>query len=86
MSPSSPPDCDARGPKPAHSGKNDLAMTAPLSPEIVVVGSINLDVVVPVAQLPMPGQTVLSGGQSRHHGGKGHPGAGRRKGLAARSP
>jgi len=46
-------------------------MIDPLSPEIVVIGSINLDVVVPVAQLPMPGQTVLGGGQSRHHGGKG---------------
>jgi len=38
---------------------------------IAVVGSISLDVVVPVPQLPMPGQAVLGGGQSRHHGGKG---------------
>jgi ribokinase len=38
---------------------------------IAVVGSLNLDVVVPVAQLPLPGQAVLGGGQSRHNGGKG---------------
>ena len=38
---------------------------------VVVVGSINHDVVIDVAALPTPGETVLAGGMSTAHGGKG---------------
>ncbi|WP_256839809.1 ribokinase [Ornithinimicrobium faecis] len=39
--------------------------------EVVVVGSANLDVVVPVARSPRPGETLLGGDIARHPGGKG---------------
>lgn len=39
--------------------------------EVVVVGSLNLDLVVPVARHPAPGETVLGGDSARHPGGKG---------------
>jgi ribokinase len=39
--------------------------------EVVVVGSANIDLVVPVAVLPRPGQTVLGGDHLRAPGGKG---------------
>lgn len=39
--------------------------------EVIVVGSINVDLVVRVADLPEPGQTVVGGEFARHHGGKG---------------
>jgi ribokinase len=39
--------------------------------EVLVVGSINVDLVVRVAQLPAPGQTVSGGTFAQHHGGKG---------------
>jgi ribokinase len=42
-----------------------------MSPEIVVVGSLNLDIVVPVPEHPAPGDTVLGGDHRRHCGGKG---------------
>jgi ribokinase len=42
-----------------------------MSPEIVVVGSLNLDIVVPVPEHPAPGDTVLGGDYRRHCGGKG---------------
>ncbi|WP_212533186.1 ribokinase [Actinospica durhamensis] len=38
---------------------------------IAVVGSLNLDLVVPVARHPVPGQTVLGGDLAQHCGGKG---------------
>ncbi len=38
---------------------------------VVVVGSINVDFVVNVERLPLPGETVLGGTFSRHFGGKG---------------
>lgn len=38
---------------------------------IVALGSINVDLVVAAAHLPAPGETVLGGRFSRHHGGKG---------------
>ncbi|GIJ68383.1 ribokinase [Virgisporangium ochraceum] len=39
--------------------------------ELVVLGSLNLDLVLPVGRLPTPGQTVLGGDLRRHGGGKG---------------
>jgi ribokinase len=39
--------------------------------EVAVVGSANIDLVVPVAALPRPGQTVLGGDHLRAPGGKG---------------
>lgn len=38
---------------------------------IAVCGSINMDVVVPVVTLPMPGETILGGAAVLHPGGKG---------------
>lgn len=40
-------------------------------PMIAVVGSINLDLVVPVPHHPVPGETVLGGNLAEHPGGKG---------------
>ncbi len=38
---------------------------------VAVIGAINVDLVVRGAPLPRPGQTVVGGAFSRHHGGKG---------------
>ncbi len=38
---------------------------------VVVIGSINVDFVVTTDRLPAPGETVLGGRFSTHHGGKG---------------
>ncbi len=38
---------------------------------VVVVGSINVDLVVTADRLPHPGETVLGGSYARHFGGKG---------------
>jgi ribokinase len=38
---------------------------------VIVVGSVNVDLVVSVARLPGPGETVIGGRFERHHGGKG---------------
>ena len=48
-------------------------MTQPGSPnpEIVVVGSLNTDITVPVDRLPAPGETVLGGDALTGAGGKG---------------
>lgn len=41
------------------------------APTITVVGSANMDVVVPVSRLPRPGETVIGGDHFRAPGGKG---------------
>ncbi len=38
---------------------------------VIVVGSVNVDLVVRAAHLPQPGETVTGGSFERHHGGKG---------------
>ena len=38
---------------------------------VVVVGSVNVDLVVVTSRLPGPGETVTGGDVARHHGGKG---------------
>jgi len=38
---------------------------------VIVVGSVNVDIVVPAPRLPGPGETVTGGDAMRHHGGKG---------------
>jgi len=38
---------------------------------VIVVGSVNVDLVVRVARLPRPGETVIATDLERHHGGKG---------------
>jgi ribokinase len=49
-----------------------MARTAePMGPSVIVVGSINVDFVVRVPQLPRPGETVTGGKFERHGGGKG---------------
>ena len=40
-------------------------------PRILVVGSANVDIVVPVKSLPRPGETVLGGDRKDYGGGKG---------------
>jgi ribokinase len=42
-----------------------------MSGRVVVVGSINVDLVVRGVRLPAPGETVTGGVFERHHGGKG---------------
>ncbi len=42
-----------------------------MSGRVIVVGSVNVDLVVSVARLPGPGETVIGGRFERHHGGKG---------------
>ncbi len=45
---------------------------APRRPgRVIVVGSVNVDLVVTVERLPAPGETVIGGRFSQHHGGKG---------------
>jgi ribokinase len=42
-----------------------------MTPNVIVVGSINVDLVTYVERLPGPGETVIGGRFSRVHGGKG---------------
>ena len=42
-----------------------------MSGRVIVVGSVNIDLVVSVARLPGPGETVVGGRFAQHHGGKG---------------
>jgi ribokinase len=42
-----------------------------MSGRVIVVGSVNVDLVVRAARLPSPGETVTGGTFERHHGGKG---------------
>jgi ribokinase len=41
------------------------------APDVIVVGSVNTDLVVSVERLPGPGETVTGGAFERHGGGKG---------------
>ncbi|MEO8625354.1 MAG: ribokinase [Candidatus Limnocylindrales bacterium] len=43
----------------------------PSGSSVLVIGSVNIDHVVTVGQLPAPGETVSGGRFERHHGGKG---------------
>ncbi|MGW5193437.1 ribokinase [Kribbella sp. NPDC004138] len=40
-------------------------------PDVLVVGSANVDLVLPVQRIPRPGETVLAGAMTRGPGGKG---------------
>jgi len=40
-------------------------------PRVVVIGAVNVDMVITGAPLPRPGETVIGGTFSLHHGGKG---------------
>jgi ribokinase len=42
-----------------------------MSGRVIVVGSVNVDLVVTTERLPVPGETVIGGRFARHHGGKG---------------
>jgi ribokinase len=42
-----------------------------MSGRVIVVGSVNTDLVVTTERLPAPGETVIGGRFARHHGGKG---------------
>ena len=39
--------------------------------KVIVVGSVNIDLVVTADRLPAPGETVIGGRFAQHHGGKG---------------
>lgn len=43
----------------------------PIGPRVIVVGSVNIDLVARAERLPAPGETVTGAEFSRHHGGKG---------------
>jgi ribokinase len=43
----------------------------PVNARVIVVGSVNVDLVATVARLPAPGETVTGATFARHHGGKG---------------
>jgi ribokinase len=49
----------------------DPALTASANRQLLVAGSLNLDLVGRAPRIPAPGQTVLGGALSRHAGGKG---------------
>jgi ribokinase len=52
--------------------RRDGAAGGPLGGgRVVVVGSVNVDLVVVAPRLPRPGETVTGGDVARHHGGKG---------------
>jgi ribokinase len=42
-----------------------------VTPTLAVLGAINVDLVVRGSRLPSPGETVIGGSFSQHHGGKG---------------
>jgi ribokinase len=42
-----------------------------MSGRVIVIGSVNADLVVTTERLPGPGETVVGGRFARHHGGKG---------------
>ena len=42
-----------------------------MSGRVLVVGSVNIDLVVTADRLPAPGETVIGGRFAQHHGGKG---------------
>ena len=42
-----------------------------MSGRVLIVGSVNVDLVVQTERLPLPGETVMGGTFSRFHGGKG---------------
>src|SRR5436190_1099779 len=50
---------------------NAPAPDDPMSAEIVIVGSLNLDLVIELARFPGPGETVLGSSLQRFFGGKG---------------
>ena len=49
----------------------DRRQIAVMTGRVIVVGSVNVDLVVAVERLPGPGETVVGGRFARHHGGKG---------------
>ena len=51
--------------------RSQLTADAPLRGRVVLIGSINVDLVIYARHLPAPGETVLGGTFTRHHGGKG---------------
>ena len=53
------------------SGDQHTTSAAETTPDVVVVGSANLDLVIPVDAIPTPGETVLGGDLMRIPGGKG---------------
>jgi ribokinase len=48
-----------------------VSTPATVGGRVIVVGSVNIDLVVTVERLPAPGETVIGGRFARHHGGKG---------------
>jgi ribokinase len=63
-------DAEGRAILPA-PGRAALPAAGGARPRVIVVGSVNVDLVALVARLPAPGETVTGGTFARHHGGKG---------------
>jgi ribokinase len=66
----------AAGPLRSTGRRRDAAVASvpegrAVSGRVVVVGSVNVDLVVIAPRLPGPGETVTGGDVARHHGGKG---------------
>ena len=58
-------------PRPSQRPHDPDRASPSASPEIVVVGSVNVDTVIRVPRLPARGETVLGTGATEHVGGKG---------------
>src|SRR4030095_6605923 len=68
---------DARAQRPAPrarrrlTGRTDGGVAMTDRVDVVVVGSANVDLVLPVERIPRPGEAVLASGLSERPGGKG---------------
>jgi ribokinase len=51
--------------------RGDAPRAFGLRSRVVVVGSVNVDLVIHGSRLPAPGETITGGAFERHHGGKG---------------
>src|SRR4051794_8341988 len=68
---SSPAHDAGAGAAPSHALADASVDLVPMSGRVIVVSSVNVDLVVSVDRLPGPGETVTGGRFDRHHGGKG---------------
>src|SRR5467141_1722033 len=60
----------ARGASPRRAGRDSTGRVS-IQARVIVVGSVNVDLVAHGDRLPSPGETVTGAAFSRHHGGKG---------------
>src|ERR671924_140285 len=60
---------DRHGRLTANAGRSRLNAVRP--GRVIIVGSVNIDLVIAADRLPRPGETVTGGIFAQHHGGKG---------------